>query len=296
MAYTLERGLILGTGGSSNIYRCRDMIGIRSACKVIPKSKLSNEKFKKEVACMKDLAFSPKVVQLYDVFETDEEYYIVMEWCRGGAIRDYTSNHILYSENTVSSFVRGCLRGLYHIHGSGIIHRDIKPGNILLSDMSCDAEVKIADFGSAVRMTISNQLVETADTVGTPWYMSPESITYKSHPKSDIWSLGVMTYQLLTGYMPFDDFTSVPPRLSQICNSIFNDDPKWTGKRWENISEEARDFIKQCLKKDWQNRPYADELLMHSWLQKTNCEDRFTGNPIELRRINNRALSYNETI
>jgi len=274
--YFIDKSIQIGEGGYSKIYKCQDSIGIRGICKVIPKQKTSFAKFEREVTCMQRLTRSPKVVQLYDALEDNEAYYMIMEWCRGGAIQDYISGHTVYSENTVASIVRGVLRGLAHTHRAGVVHRDIKPGNILLTDKSPDAEVKLADYGAAF-ICESDKLIDVDHTVGTPWYMAPESLRSKISHKSDIWAIGVMTYQLLTGYVPFDGHS-----VNDIWRKVLTTDPSWKRERWEKISPEALDFVQWCLEKEYEDRPSAQESLDHAWLKKTSCEDRFTGTSIEL--------------
>jgi len=282
--YVIDKSTVIGEGGYSRIYKCQDAIGIRGICKVIAKAKTTNDKFLREVNCMQRLAHSPKVVQLYDALEDEDAYYLIMEWCRGGAIQDYTSSHNLYSENTVASIVRGVLRGLAHVHRSGVVHRDIKPGNVLLTDKSPDAEVKLTDFGAAL-VCESDGLIDVDHMVGTPWYMAPETLRSKIAHASDMWSVGVMTYQLLTGHMPFDGAS-----VQDVWRKLLTTEPKWGDERWEKISLDALMFVQWCLQKDAKDRPSAMEALEHPWLTKTSCEDRFTVTSIELKTVANNSI------
>jgi calcium-dependent protein kinase len=279
--YTIDKAAFIAEGGYSKIYKCQDVLGIRGVCKHIPKAKTSLEKFEREVMMMHQLSHSPKVVQLYDALENDDSYFLILEWCRGGSIQDYTSNHTLYSENTVASIVRGVLRGLVHVHRAGIVHRDIKPGNVLLTDKSPDAEVKLTDFGAAL-LCEAGGTVETKSTIGTPWYMAPETLRSIVAPETDIWSVGVMTYQLLTGVMPFEGSS-----MENIWRRVLVSDPLWNSERWSGISDDAKEFVKLCLDKELGNRPSAIQCLDNAWLKKTSCEDRFTGTSIELQPFKN---------
>lgn len=272
----------LGDGGYSSVHRCVDTVGIRYICKVLPKDKNKRVRVQNEVRILKMLSFSTKVPRIVDALEDDSAFYIIQEWCRGGPVQEYVSVYDKYSENTVASIIRGVLRGLHHIHGTGIIHRDIKASNILLADKSEDAEVKICDFGSAVHYDFDE--VETDDLNGTPWFMAPESLSHKITPKSDVWSMGVMAYQLLTGRMPFNDRKNPrSPSVSLIWKSILEEEPSWDSKYWGQVSPDAKDFVKACLQKSVEARPSVMECLAHPWLAGTECTDRFKGQPLSVK-------------
>jgi serine/threonine protein kinase len=168
------------------------------------------------------------------------------------------------------------------MHGKGIIHADIKAGNIMLGDTSEDADVKIGDMGTAI---ITNKdMIEVDNLVGTAWFMAPENLQYKYHLASDIWSLGVMTYQLLCGRLPFNDHQNpLNPSISRIWHGILLEHPKVTGDVWDNVGSEAKDFVLACLHKDLHKRPTALAALCHPWLTKTDCTDRLKGKALECK-------------
>lgn len=269
----------IGEGGYSTVYKCTDSIGIRYAVKKLPKCKNKRSRVQQEIEIMKVLRKSPKIVRFVDAGEDDDAYYIVQEWCRGGCVMEYMSAQDAYAENTVASVVRGVLRGLVHMHDKGIIHRDIKAGNILLGDRSVDADVKIGDMGTAI---VSHfDIVEVEELVGTPWFMAPENLNHRYHAKSDIWSLGVLTYQMLSGKMPFNDHESpYNPSIAKIWRGILHEEPNMSSRRWKEISDDAKDFVRICLTKDYDKRPTALECLSHVWLTRTDCSDRFAGTPL----------------
>ncbi len=271
----------LGDGGYSAVYKCTDDIGIRYAVKCMPKDKNKRHRVQQEIHTMKLMKKSPKIVRFVDAGEDENAFYIVQEWCRGGDVRQYMTYHDTFVENTVASIARGVLRGLIHLHQKGVIHRDIKPGNIMVGDTSMDADVKIGDLGTAIIMDPTLNEIEVEELVGTIWYLAPENSRQIYTPKSDIWSFGVMIYQLLSGRMPFNDHDApMNPSPSKIWKSILFDDPRMTSSKWKNISEEAKDFVYICLAKNYTNRPTALELLNHDWLTKTDCNDRFKGTPL----------------
>lgn len=278
--YTLHTKL--GEGGYSSVYKCTDPIGIRYACKILPKDKNNRVRVQQEIDIMKKLSNSPKIVRFVDATEDDKSYYIIQELCRGGSVKDYMTNYDNYSENTVSSIIRGVLRGLIHMHDNNIIHRDIKAGNIMLGDQSDDADVKIGDLGTA--LIVDKDLTEVDVLVGTPWFLAPENLNHLYHYKSDIWSVGVLTYQLLCGKMPFNDHTSpYHPSIAKIWKEILFEEPKFVGNRWNTISDDAKEFVKRCLVKDYLLRPTAMECLQDPWLIKTDCNDRFKGTTLNCK-------------
>lgn len=273
--YTLHEKL--GEGGYSSVYKCTDHIGIRYACKVMPKDKNKRARVTQEISIMKSLNKSSKVVRFIDACEDSDAFYIVQEWCRGGSVQDYVKNFPKYGENTVASIVRGVLRGLYHMHEKGIIHADVKASNVFLGDLSEDADVKLGDLGTSI-ISRMDQYVVVDNLIGTPWFMAPENLSCKYHKTSDIWSVGVMTYQLLSGYLPFNDEKyPFSPRINMIWKEILHSNPKFQGSHWKNVSDIAKSFVIQCLHKDYTKRPTAYDCLSHPWLTNSDCSDRFKG-------------------
>jgi serine/threonine protein kinase len=150
------------------------------------------------------------------------------------------------------------------VHKHNIVHRDIKPGNIFLED----AHYKLGDFGAALYLNESESLQN--QNLGTLWYIAPESLntTYSTTSASDIWSVGIMTYELLSGEMPFNDIKYPKnPRVSKLLESIFRDCPDFhRNPIWSTIDEKAKEFILLCLDKDPKNRPDALSALSHPWI------------------------------
>jgi serine/threonine protein kinase len=232
----------------------------------------------REINVMKMVRNSPKLIRFIDAGEDEEAFYIVQEWCRGGSVHDYIRNHHGgYGENFVASIARGTLRGLHHLHEKGIIHADVKCGNIYLADTSEDADVKLGDFGTALLMDSGpgKGIVEVKKLVGTPWYMAPENLRSVYAPTSDIWSLGVVTYQLLCGVLPFEGQV-----VSQVWKGILDTEPTFNGPLWEGVSHDAKEFVRMCTHKDHRHRPSPLECLAHPWLTRTDCSDRFCGTPL----------------
>ena len=147
--YTL--GDKIGVGGYADVHKCRDTIGNRYVCKVMPKQNNKRIRVQREIEALKRVSrVSLRVPKYIDAIENDDHYYLVQEWCRGGSLKNYMNARNEIYENTVASIVRGVLRGLSPIHENGIIHRDIKAENILFTDNDDDAILKVCDFGLAI--------------------------------------------------------------------------------------------------------------------------------------------------
>lgn len=253
--YTLHEPL--GTGGFSTVYRCSDKAGVNYACKILKKSVVPRSMIEREVNILRTLN-SPKVVRLFDTFENEDEYHLVQELCLGGAVSKKDVSHRV----EVAHIVKSVLQALVHVHKHNIVHRDIKPDNIFIQD----ADYKLGDFGAALYLDESESTHN--QNLGTVWYISPESLNMFYCKSSDIWSVGIMTYELLSGEVPFNDIKYPRnPRVSKIWQSIFRDCPDFqTNPIWTTIDKNAKDFILVCLEKDPKNRPDALSALSHPWI------------------------------
>lgn len=253
----------VGRGGYSRVLRCKDPTGMSIACKILPKDKNKHHRVQQEVDIMRHLIQCPVTPRLIDTSEDKANYYILQEWFQGHPIK--SSYEVLYTERQAALLCKDVLQCLNKLHNAGVVHLDIKPGNILYNDF----EMKVIDYGAAIFWEPSNgkNFVDTDEIVGTPHFLAPEYLTHKCAPATDIWSTGVMMYLLLSGSFPFDDWESrFSPRASHLWRSILIDDVKLTGPQWDMISPEAKDFVRVCLNKSWQERPEARELLTHPWV------------------------------
>lgn len=277
MRYSL--GDKLGDGGYASVHRCVDKHGNRYCAKVLPKAKNMRSNVQSEADIMRKLAFSLRVPKLVDVVEDNTNYYLIQEWCKGGTVTDYVNSRMrrfsdsVYAENTVASIIRGVVRSLLQVHSAGIIHRDVKHGNVLMADNDDDAIVKLCDYGLAMYCDFDR--IEVKEMRGTPAFMAPENLSMRYSYKSDVWSMGVLTYQLLSGAMPFRD-----GEMSRLWHSILFKDPKFNSPAWNNVSSLGRDFAWACLLKSEAERISLEECLDHPWLKSTGCQDRFIGEPL----------------
>jgi serine/threonine protein kinase/response regulator RpfG family c-di-GMP phosphodiesterase len=198
---------VLGKGANGLVYRGFDP-GIKRpvALKVITKSELEPHALEYTVARFRHEAEAvgrlthPRIAAIYDFIETDEIACIVMELVNGKSLAHHLQEVSQYGFKDAWEIVRQILDGLAYTHGQGVTHRDLKPGNILIND---DGRIKITDFGVA-RIEESSNITQVGDIVGTPYYMAPEQFSgQESTLLTDLYQVGIICYELLTGQKPF---------------------------------------------------------------------------------------------
>ncbi|KNE58672.1 CAMK/CAMKL/BRSK protein kinase [Allomyces macrogynus ATCC 38327] len=258
---------VLGQGSTGRVrlgvhYRTSQKVAI----KIIPKTAMLGhgasaahtqnlaKKMEREIVIMK-LVQHPSVMQLYDVYETDEELYLVLEHVEGGELFDYLVKKGRLDEQEACSFFQQIIYGVHYCHQHLICHRDLKPENLLLDSTR---KIKVADFGMASLQQIGKQL-ETS--CGSPHYASPEIIKGVKYDgaKSDIWSCGVILYALLAGNLPFDD-DNIRRLLSKVKAGKFYMPP--------HISPAAQDLIQKMLVVDPDHRMTMDQIKRHPWFKQ----------------------------
>jgi len=235
------------------------------ACKVINKKLMEGREHmvRNEISVLKRIsAQNPNIVTLHDYFETAHNLYLCFDLCTGGELFDRICAKGNYYEADAAHLVRIVFSAVKYIHEQGIVHRDLKPENLLFRTKDEDADIMICDFGLS-RVMDSEKFQLLTEICGTPGYMAPEIFKKTGHGKPvDVWAMGVITYFLLCGYTPFDRDTQ-----QQEMEAIIKGDYKFEPTEyWENVSETARDFVKQCLTIDPASRPTAAEMLEHKWL------------------------------
>ena len=256
---------MLGNGsfGKVRLYRDKNFKELLFAIKTLKKEGISPYQFnllKREVDILSNMDH-PNIVKYFGIFEDDLFIHIVMEYLKGQDLSKIISlkNYNDFSENQMGIIIQQLLKALSFIHSKKIIHRDIKPENILFSDKKNLYTLKLIDFGLAAN---SEQEIKT---VGTPSYMSPEMIDGNVTYVSDIWSVGVIVYQMITGDLPFigkDDNNKT------LYEKIKNGNYDTEILNEKDCSEEVKDFINKALQKDIKNRLTVDEALNHPWIKK----------------------------
>ncbi|XP_034567567.1 serine/threonine kinase 17a like [Notolabrus celidotus] len=214
-----------------------------------------------EIAVLESAKTNPYVVALHEVYETNTEIILVLECAAGGEIFDQcvADNDDAFTETDVIRLAKQILNGVAFLHRNNVVHLDLKPQNILLTSASPLGDIRIVDFGLSRRM---DNITEVREILGTPEYVAPEILSYEPiSTATDMWSIGVLTYVMLTGESPFqdDDKQKTFLNISQV-NVDYSQDT------FEGISPQAVDFIKSLLIKNPRKRATAEESLNHPWL------------------------------
>ncbi|WP_313346801.1 Stk1 family PASTA domain-containing Ser/Thr kinase [Sedimentibacter sp.] len=237
----------IGGGGMSYVYKARCKVLNRFVAIKILRDELTSDpdfvnKFKQESLSAASLAH-PNIVNIYDTGIEDDIYYIVMEYVKGETLKKYINRKGRLSEQEAVKISRQMAEALKHAHSNNIVHRDIKPHNILITE---DGIAKITDFGIA-RAATSSTINNTSNVIGSVHYFSPEQARggYVDD-KSDIYSLGIVMYEMVTGLVPFDADNHISVAMKQI-----QEKPVLPTKKVKNlnISKAYEDIIMKCLEK-----------------------------------------------
>jgi len=241
---------VLGEGGCGIVYLAEQQRPLRRrvAVKVIKPGMDSKQVISRFEAERQALALldHPNIARVFDAGATEKgRPYFVMEYVKGESITEYCDRKKLNTEQRLELFIQVC-EAIQHAHQKGIIHRDIKPSNILVSLDGDKAVPKVIDFGVAKAigqpLTERTLFTEQGQLVGTPEYMSPEQAELTSQDidtRSDIYSLGVLLYELLTGILPFEPQTLRAAAFDEILRVIREDDPPRPSTRLLALGKEA---------------------------------------------------------
>lgn len=248
---------MIGGGGMANVYLARDIILDRDVAIKILRLDFANEqefihRFQREAQSATSLNH-PNIVNIYDVGEEDDIYYIVMEYVDGMTLKQYIQQYHPISVEKALDIMQQLVSAISHAHEHQIIHRDIKPQNILIDH---DGIVKITDFGIAMALSATS-ITQTNSVLGSVHYLSPEQARGgMATRKSDIYSLGIVMFELLTGRLPFSGESAVSIALKHLQTET----PSL--KRWNpDIPQSVENIVLKATSKDpFQRFETVDEM------------------------------------
>jgi 5'-AMP-activated protein kinase catalytic alpha subunit len=194
----------------------------------------------------------PNIIQLYEIIETSQQLYLIMEYASGGELFSYIVKQSRLKEKEACEYFQQIIAGVEYFHKLNVVHRDLKPENLLFDH---NRHIKIVDFGLSNTYQTGDTLVTAC---GSPCYAAPEMIAGKRYVglRVDIWSCGVVLFAMVCGYLPFED-----PNTSQLYRKILN----CSYKAPKGISAEAKDLIKHILNKDPEQRYTIEQIRGHPW-------------------------------
>ena len=241
------------------------LTGRKVAIKIINKQGITEQEMqltKTEIEILK-IGQHPNIITLYDVIENEDKIYIIMEYCAGSDLFAYIEQrNFKLPEKHAAEIIRKLSSAVYYLHSFGIIHRDVKPENILMTDNTEHADIRLLDFGLSKIVRSGEKCTEP---YGTLSYVSPEvlqDIPYDE--RCDLWSIGVITYLLLSGVLPFDDENNI----KEIARKTVYEKTPFYPSLFHDVSKEAIDFVDKLLQKDPDKRMKMTELFQHPWMQK----------------------------
>lgn len=253
----------VGEGSISNIYKIQSKSGAEKgkiyALKEIDTSLVKPEfmaEMKNEIALMRSITH-PNILKIYEVYDDKKTGHmgIVMELCSGGDLNKRSP----YTEKEAKTMVAKLLEAVNYLHKNGVIHRDIKYENLMFENTSKQAEIKVIDFGLSAKYQKGGQ--HLTDKVGTVYTMSPQCLRGDYDSQADLWSIGVVTYQLLSGDKPF---WGDSPKA--IAHEVVKGEYNFDAPVWKQISPQAKDFVSKLIVVDPKVRYTAQQALGHPWV------------------------------
>lgn len=267
----------LGRGATGTVKLCRhrpsgQLVALKSINKPVrgsdSETKGAEDSFWKEVHALRKAGRHENLAQLLDAFETSSKFYLVLSYSSGGDLLKRIERGGPFTERSAATVILTILNALHYLHAHGIVHRDVKPANLLMRDSSENAALVLVDFGSSFSGSSKNHAdVDGKDAMktiaGTPFYLAPEIVKGQVYnEKVDIWSVGCIAYQLLCGATPFQNATGFQDLYNRIRHADFKFSPKLP------ISDLAKSFITSLLVADPDQRPTALQAMAHPWFQE----------------------------
>eukprot|EP00760_Papus_ankaliazontas_P035066 PhM_4_TR7603/c0_g1_i1/m.44951 len=285
-----RKGPKIGEGAYATVYiglniNTDELVAIKEIVMKGPDDAKSLEEARREFELLRKLRHKHIVqYKLFEYFSHRRLARLYVEYMSGGTAQNILQTCGKLDEAVVRHIAKSVLGGLSYLHEKDILHRDIKPANILLN---AKGVIKLADFGASKRIVrtenASNKDGSTYTVVGTPLYMSPETIRGESLPECDIWALGCTLYELFTNRTPWQElerqrqFGSQAELMGAILRAATNDADRERAFEMPddefNVSASARDFLRRCLIPSAHIRPSTKQLMSHSWIAGTDDDD-----------------------
>lgn len=199
----------------------------------------------------------PNIVKYYETYDDQKYIYLVMEYISGYQLFELITaqKNQTFTEETAARYMKSLFMAINHCHALGIIHRDIKPENIMITD---EGSVRLIDFGLS-KASKNRQLTTVA---GTPYYMAPEVLDGAYQAKADLWSLGVLLYTLVSGYLPFQGNSS-----HDVFRKIKDADYHFNHPEFKEVSAPCKDLISKLLVVNQKKRLTGQQALQHEWFK-----------------------------
>ena len=277
---------LIGEGGMGNVYKAKHtkldrVVAIKSILPQLVNNEDVKKRFLNEATSMSKLQH-PNIVAMYDYHSDDEGLYLIMEYIEGKELDEYVrSLNKPLDEDLSVAFMEQILDAFSHAHDKGIVHRDIKPSNIIISN---SGEIKILDFGIAkIIGEEAHQLTKTGTQIGTVYYMSPEQVLGKKiNHLSDIYSLGVTMYQLLTSVNPYKGMTTEYEIYDKIVKHDLPDAKQSNAKLSDHVisvmnkatSKQPEDRYQSC--KEFKKALLSESTIEPSKVQAKKTSDKAT--------------------
>ncbi|XP_047237258.1 death-associated protein kinase 1 isoform X1 [Girardinichthys multiradiatus] len=268
-----EIGDELGSGQFAVVRRCRHRrTGVDYAAKFIKKRRnkssrrgVSREDIEREVNILKEIQH-PNIITLHEVFESKPEVILILELVAGGELFDFLAEKESLSEEEATQFLKQILDGVLYLHSKQIAHFDLKPENIMLLSRSVPhPRIKLIDFGLAHKIDFGNDF---KNIFGTPEFVAPEVVNYEPLGlEADMWSIGVITYILLSGASPF-----LGDNKQETLANVSAVDYTFDEEFFSSTSALAKDFIKRLLIKDPKKRMTIQDTLQHPWIKPKDTQ------------------------
>lgn len=291
----------LGKGTYGIVYKGIDKItGDIRAVKQISRAKIKKyERFINEVHALKTLDH-PNIIKLFEIYEEEDDVYLVQELCTGGELFDRIVENQYLSEKQAAEYFQQILQSILYCNKNKISHRDLKPENFMFKTKEEDSNLKLIDFGlsmSYYKMDKSTankgNVVRMKTRAGTAFFMAPEVISHDYTESCDMWSAGVMLYIMLCGYPPFYGETD-----QEILEAVVIGEFDFNDEVWDEVADDAKDLISKCLVGE-KERISPKEALAHPWvknLESNNAVPKSHMNRLKdfqkAKKLKKAALTY----